>query len=372
MKRIITLLSSVLLTVKLWAQAPQSFSYQAVVRGTNNTLITNKSVGMRISLLQGSDTGNTVYVETQTPTANTNGLVSIAIGNGTVVSGMFSSIDWSKGPYFIKTETDPTGGANYSLTTVSQLLSVPYALYSGNGIQSVSKIGDTLFLANGKFFIIPNISAAQTKPTSGYGSTIKDIEGNSYKTVYIGNQEWMAENLRVSKYNDGTAIPNVIDNSQWTTLTSGAYAYYNNDSINNAIYGKLYNWFVVSPTANGNKNVCPTGWHAPSNDDWNVLTNYLGGDTIAGGKMKEVGTAHWETPNSLGTNSSLFTALPSGDRYYLTGNFDNLGLNCYWWCTTEFDQKNAWVHSLGYNFYSIHSGGNSNKNYGLSIRCIKD
>ena len=130
MKRIIIVFTAVLLTATLWSQAPQKISYQAVVRGTNNVLVTNQQVGMKISLLQGSETGNAVYVETHTPTSNTNGLVSIAIGGGSVVNGTFASVDWVNGPYFIKTETDPSGSTNYSLTTTSQLLSVPYALHA--------------------------------------------------------------------------------------------------------------------------------------------------------------------------------------------------------------------------------------------------
>lgn len=132
MKKIYSFLSILLLSVSLLAQAPQSFSYQAVVRGSNNELVANKQVGMKISLLQGSEYGSPVYIETHTPTSNVNGLVSVAIGNGTKLVGDFVSIDWAKGPYFVKTETDPTGGASYSLTNVSQLLSVPFALYAAN------------------------------------------------------------------------------------------------------------------------------------------------------------------------------------------------------------------------------------------------
>ncbi len=130
MNKIFTVLSAVLISANLWAQAPQSFSYQAVIRGSNNDLVANKPVGMKISLLKGSETGTAVYVETHKPTSNANGLVSIAIGGGAVVSGTFASIDWSKGPYFVKTETDPAGGTSYSLSSVSQLLSVPYAIHA--------------------------------------------------------------------------------------------------------------------------------------------------------------------------------------------------------------------------------------------------
>ncbi|NDF60572.1 MAG: hypothetical protein EB100_05775, partial [Crocinitomicaceae bacterium] len=125
-------------------------------------------------------------------------------------------------------------------------------------------------------------------PTSGYGPNISDNDGNTYKTVYIGTQQWMAENLKVTKYNDGTSIPNISNNTQWSNLTTGAWSYYNNDVANNAKYGKLYNWYAVSPTTNGNKNVCPTGWHVPTDAEWTVLTDYLGGENVAGGKMKEV------------------------------------------------------------------------------------
>ena len=124
------LAASVFLPTQVNAQAPEKMSYQAVVRNASNTLVSSSAVGMRISILQGSANGTAVYVETQTPTSNANGLVSIEIGAGTIISGSIASIDWATGPYFIKTETDPTGGTNYTITANSQLLSVPYALYA--------------------------------------------------------------------------------------------------------------------------------------------------------------------------------------------------------------------------------------------------
>jgi hypothetical protein len=132
MNKIFTVLSAVLISASLWAQAPQNFSYQSVIRGTNNVLVVNKPIGMKISLLQGSENGNAVYVETHTPTSNDNGLVSIAIGGGTkdASSKAFATIDWANGPYFVKTETDLAGGTSYSLSSVSQLLSVPFALHA--------------------------------------------------------------------------------------------------------------------------------------------------------------------------------------------------------------------------------------------------
>ena len=472
MNRIFTVLSAVLLSASLWAQAPQSFSYQAVVRGANNALVANKQVGMKISLLKGSETGTPVYVETHTPTSNSNGLVSIAIGGGTVVSGTFTTIDWANGPYFVKTETDPTGGTSYSLITTGQLLSVPYALYAGNALpsggtngqiitncdglptwttggicpgkitalncagvlvngsltngvvasnvsfeisyeggnggpyslQSISSSGvvgltanlqagsfatgngsliftvsgtpssegNALFSLNiaGQVCSISMVVQAQPTTIGIPGADITDAENNTYKTVTIGTQQWMAENLKVTKYNDGTAIPNITDNTQWSNLTTGAWSYYNNDVANNAKYGKLYNWYAVSPTTNGNKNVCPTGWHVPTDAEWTVLTNYLGGETVAGGKMKEVGTTSWNSPNIDATNTSLFTGLPGGYRDG-SGNYGNVGGIGDWWSSTEYDTYFAWARYLGYSDGDAYRD-NYDKRDGFSVRCLRD
>lgn len=149
MKKTIAICAAILMTASVFlpqhasAQAPNKMSYQAVIRNSSNVLVTNTSVGMRISILQTSPSGSAVYVETQTPTSNANGLVSIEIGGGTVVSGTFSSIDWANGPYFIQTETDPAGGTNYSITGTSQLLSVPFALYAQNGLNNGAAAGNT-------------------------------------------------------------------------------------------------------------------------------------------------------------------------------------------------------------------------------------
>ncbi|OFX58807.1 MAG: hypothetical protein A2046_05535 [Bacteroidetes bacterium GWA2_30_7] len=130
MKKLFTVLAAVILTASVFAQSPDKMSYQAVIRNLSNNLVTSTAVGMQISILQGSTSGTAVYVETQTPTTNANGLISIEIGAGTVQSGDFTTIDWANGPYFIKTETDIAGGTNYTITGTSQLLSVPYALHA--------------------------------------------------------------------------------------------------------------------------------------------------------------------------------------------------------------------------------------------------
>jgi uncharacterized protein (TIGR02145 family) len=201
------------------------------------------------------------------------------------------------------------------------------------------------------------------------GSNITDNEGNSYKTVIIGTQTWMAENLKTSKYNDGTSIPNITDDTQWSKLTTGAWAYYKNDATNNAKYGKLYNWYALSSTTNDNKNVCPSGWHVPSYEEWGVLTNYLGGESEAGGKMKEEGTTNWNYGSA--TNTSLFTGLPGGSRGP-NGSFDSFGTNGYWWSSTLSGQDGTLGVFIGLN-YSVNSTSYiQNRSYGFSIRCIKN
>ncbi len=138
MKKIVFISATILMSVCLFAQAPNKMSYQAVIRNNSNTLLSNQMVGMRISILKTTASGAPVYVETQSPTTNDNGLATIEIGGGNIVLGDFSTIDWANGPYFVKTETDPTGGTNYTITGTSQLLSVPYALYAQSS-------GDTSF-----------------------------------------------------------------------------------------------------------------------------------------------------------------------------------------------------------------------------------
>ncbi len=199
-----------------------------------------------------------------------------------------------------------------------------------------------------------------------YG-TVTDIDGNIYKTIQIGGQTWMAENLRTTTYNDNTAIPNVTNFSNWDTLTTPGYCWYFNDaSTYKAVYGALYNWYA----ANTGK-LCPTGWHVPSLDDFNALETYLGGADVAGGKMKETGTAHWQTPNGDATNESGFTGLP-GEFRDITVNFAAYpGVYGEWWSTTFQDQVNATSLTLFYNDGSFNLSG-APEDQGLSVRCIKN
>jgi len=189
MKKIITICAAILMTASVFAQAPNKMSYQAVIRNASNVLVTNQAIGMRISILQSSPSGPSVYVETQTPTTNSNGLASIEIGSGTVVSGNFSTIDWSNGPYFVKTETDPTGGISYSINGTSQLLSVPYALFasrvSSNGGASQWKTGtnNSIYYKNG----ISRVGIGLINPNAGLD--VRRIGDNNLGTIFLANFE---------------------------------------------------------------------------------------------------------------------------------------------------------------------------------------
>src|SRR5690554_4857483 len=197
-----------------------------------------------------------------------------------------------------------------------------------------------------------------------YGS-ITDIDGNTYKTVTIGTQTWMAENLKVTKYNDGIAIPNVTDNTAWRELATGALCDYANTPSNSETYGKLYNWHAVNTGK-----LCPTGWHVPSDAEWTVLTDYLGGESVAGGKLKETGTTHWASPNTGATNETGFTALPGGYRYF-NGTFYNVGNYGTWWSATEFNAAGAWFRNVGYDYSDVLRYSND-KEVGFSVRCLRD
>jgi uncharacterized protein (TIGR02145 family) len=197
-----------------------------------------------------------------------------------------------------------------------------------------------------------------------YGS-VADIEGNIYPTVLIGNQFWMAENLRSATYSNGEPIPNVTLNTAWIQLNSGGWCNYNNDAANDSVYGKLYNWYTtVDP-----RSLCPSGWHVPTNAEWTVLTDYLGGTSVAGGKMKS--TTGWNAPNTGATNESGFSGLPGGETTYSNEAFSNVGDICYWWSSSYSSMTGASNRILYY--YNGNAGGyGGNETHGLSIRCLKD
>jgi uncharacterized protein (TIGR02145 family) len=206
-------------------------------------------------------------------------------------------------------------------------------------------------------------------PNLTYG-TVTDIAGNVYKTITIGTQTWMAENLKTTKYRDGTAIPNVTSNAQWYDLSTGAFCDYGNTSDNSTTYGKLYNWYAVSDV----RNICPSGWHVPNDTEMEKLGAYLGGYQVVGGKMKETGITHWYLSNEGATNQSGFTGLPGGMRYF-DGPFIDIHLGGYWWSSSQAnDYYNLESHYYFLSGYGDNNflDGYGNKTNGMSVRCMKD
>lgn len=199
---------------------------------------------------------------------------------------------------------------------------------------------------------------------------ITDIEAaGTNSSIKIGTQRWMAKNLNASRYRNGDLIPHVTDNASWAALTTGAWCWYKNDSANGAIYGKLYNWYAV----NDPRGIAPAGWHIPTNAELDTLSAFLGGQAVAGGKMKETGTTHWLAPNTDASDSSGFAGLPGGSRAS-NGTFDVLNiLGSYggFWSSTADGSLNALNHYLLYNNGTFNFKSYRKQN-GFSVRCVRD
>ncbi|MBK8503491.1 MAG: fibrobacter succinogenes major paralogous domain-containing protein [Saprospiraceae bacterium] len=198
------------------------------------------------------------------------------------------------------------------------------------------------------------------------GNSLYDVDGNTYRTVVIGNQEWMQENLRTGKYLNGESISLVSDNSQWQGLNTGAYSLYEHEATEENVYGKLYNWYaVIDP-----RGLCPTGWRIPDSGDWTALVDFLGGASLAGGKLKETGLRHWNNPNTNATNESEFTGLAGGFRSF-SGSFIFKGNSGSWWSTTTtIGTLDVYIQSLSYGS-GITSSYYEDRRSGVSVRCIK-
>jgi uncharacterized protein (TIGR02145 family) len=257
--------------------------------------------------------------------------------------------------------TDGTGAGNFASSVSGLSANTPYYVraYATN--------------SNGTGYG----SAMSFTTQQGAASFTDTRDGNVYQTVTIGNQVWMAENL---KY-----LPSVVEPGTGSQTTHYYYVYgYNGTDVNAAkatsnyiTYGVLYNWPAAmngaasSPTnPSGVQGVCPAGWHLPSDAEWTQLTDYLGGESVAGGKLKETGTAHWNSPNTGATNETGFTALPGGSRYD-TGNFSSIGIDGLWWSATEFSTINAWYRNMGNAGSGVYRSS-FNKELGFSVRCLRD
>ena len=477
------------------SQAPTKINFQSVLRNTNGEVVSNSAVSLKISILSGTITGSAVYIETHAKTTDAGGLMSLQIGGGTVLSGVFGNINWGSSAHFIKLEADFSGGNSYVLLGTQELMSVPYALYASyasktdtSALNLTSRFDTKLNIVDTAKMLETYINVADTSymllayrtglnnklnwidttnmlskylrkadtsslserinsklsstvfpyypgPEKGYimywngsrwvllypgaagqvlkmssdndpvpvwgtdattsvpafspcGAPISDIDGNVYNTVLIGAQCWTKENLRVRRYNNGTAIPfDAIggsggSSSTWQNLTIGAHTIFAHDSLatpsNLTKYGYLYNWYAAKGISTGGTifpndtlRICPTGWHVPTDTEWTTLTTELGGESVAGGKMKSIGTvSYWNSPNEGATNSSGFSALPGGYRIK-DGSFNNLSNSAVFWRATEVNDNNAWSSRLEHNSNNV-SRNSYEKQYGASIRCLKD
>jgi len=413
------------------AQAPGKFTYQMVVRNSNNQLVSNSLVGVRVSILQNSATGNAIYSETQMVSTNTNGLLTMNIGEGTVVYGSFAAINWSAGTFYLKSEIDPTGGSNYSISSTQQLLSVPYALYANeagnsfsgnyNDLDNLPQIPqvpedvsafnndagyitgtDMQVLLAGLIDRIDSLesfvdSLANIVEQCGCGQmpnvcdapTVTDIDGNVYNTLALGSQCWMAENLRTRHYSNGNPI-------DLGTITSSItpYRYYPaGDSANVGTYGYLYNWVAVMNGATSSElnpsrvqGICPTGWHVPSDAEWTELETFVSsqsqyvcnyqnspyiGKALASttGWSSSTSTACGVGNTQITNNATGFNALPAGNYYASGGN--GFGYYANFWTTTEATSGNAYSYRLAYTSPSLNRS-NSGEASGFSVRCVED
>lgn len=194
---------------------------------------------------------------------------------------------------------------------------------------------------------------------------VKDIDGNIYHSIEIGTQVWMSENLKTTKYKDGTSIPFVSDDSQWAGLSTSAYCWYGNQLVNaSSDYGALYNYYAVATDM-----LCPEGWHVPSSSEWNILYDFVGADG-AGGKLKQTGTSNWLSPNTGATDEFAFSALPGGTRIANNGLFKYFNTEGNWW-TSSGSSNNGSLRWISFDSDDLLSSTSSKRN-GYSVRCLKD
>jgi uncharacterized protein (TIGR02145 family) len=196
------------------------------------------------------------------------------------------------------------------------------------------------------------------------GNGVTDVDGNFYPSIIINGQEWMQQNLSVTKYRNGDPIPTGLNDISWSATANGAYSIYNEDGANNTLYGKLYNWYAV----NDSRGLCPSGWHVPSDGLWTSLENFLGGNAVASGKMKTIDG--WITPNVGATNESGFSSKPGGLRS-TSGSFGAGGVDGYWWSADQSAAASAWYRIMVFGNAGI-GRGSGDKHFGFSVRCVRD
>jgi uncharacterized protein (TIGR02145 family) len=373
------------------AQVPTLIPHQGVARNGAGEPLSNVNLTARFTIRHETADGTVVWQEQQSLQTNSLGLFTAQLGS--VVS--LADVNWSNGEKLLQVELDL--GSGFVDIGTQQLLSVPYALHARSVDLQVSPIGDTLFVGDGSFVIVPGISQANSNNSGGGGSgggtttgntlhscgapnvhnpnlgngSMTDQEGNVYKTIVIGTQEWMAENLNTSIYRNGDLIAAVLNNAAWSSTNTGAWSYYNNDESYECPYGKLYNWFACIDS----RELCPVGWHVPSDGEWIVLENYLGGATTASGKVRSLGyvsdgSGFWPNSDVLVTNESGFSALPGGLRGS-TGNFGSLSGAAYLWTSTDGGNNGPWFRRVIFDSFAIQRFDGYYVD-GFSVRCLRD
>ncbi len=391
-----------------FAQAPNKMSYQAVIRNSNNTVVSNHSVGMRISILQGTATGSSVYTENQSPTTNTNGLIAIEIGTGTIVSGSFANIDWANGPYFVKTETDPNGGSNYTLTGTSQLLSVPYALYAktaGNALPTGGTYGQSLFNCNGHLQWGPCLPIVQTNQAATIsndsvllgGSIINNGGGNvsEYGVVWSTSPTPTVNNFKQINTDLNTNFTITLTGLQANTqyyvrayaINETGIAYGNEISFKSAKFQlrQLYAGGIIFYLDSSKEHGLICGTSSIGNYEWGCTNSNVSGTSV------NFGTGLQNTLNIISACSGSNVAakvvktstingysdwyLPSvGELLIIKQNVSNFntGPTGRFWSSTDDDQRNAKTVSLSsiLNFNPISYDGKGYSNPVLPIRAF--
>ena len=256
-----------------------------------------------------------------------------------------------------------TGGGEGNNTSMLEVLYIPNIDYYGNDSFTYNAIHNEYVSEEATITLIIN-------PVND-SSTVTDIDGNVYETVQIGDQLWMAENLKVTHYNNGDPVTYITSEEHWGSMDEGQYAVYDDEPTNANIYGNIYNWAVIGDI----RGICPVGWHVPSDDEYTVLTDFLGGESVAGGKMKEAGLEHWNYYSDQisleATNESGFTGLPAGHRNTNSGDYIYMGFYGYFWSSTENGSDLAWRRYL-FHYSSGVARDTFGKPNGFSIRCLRD
>ena len=365
------------------AQNIPGINYQALVRDINGQAIASQNIQIRVSILQDSTTGTVVYKESHNVATNSFGQLNLSIGEGEVLQGTFNAINWGSAPFFLKTEIDLNYSGTFHELEVVKFYSVPYSQCSdiSKGIPSMSyaerdaienpwpgmQIFNTTTNCLNFYTGTTWLETCGNEITCGEPFT-DSRDGQQYNTVKIGSQCWMAENLAYLPEASPSSEGSDTDPYYYVYDYQGTNIAEANSTNNYQNYRTLYNW-------SASLTVCPDGWHLPTNAEWIVLTGYLDGESVAGGKMKSTRTEpdphpRWNSPNTGATNSSGFSGLPGGYRNP-DDSFNRLGIYGYFWSSTESSTTDAVRLVMDYSGVYANRGGTT-KGCGFLVRCLRD